>query len=245
MFCYGLPGAGKTVMAATVIDHLQRNYLSSATENSDKTGVAYLYYDHQACEHQKPETMLASIAKQFLARQMLFGAPLPTSIKNFYQKHRCSSSSSLSLPIISELVQSSLSFFETVYIVVDALDEGRSVKKLLAELQHIQAGSRAVHMFFTSRRESSITEAIEDLFPRHMSLGIAAQDGDMERYIDENIAGSTLLGRRSRMLSPEDKHRFISQAKSAIIRAANGMYVLFSRYTEVNCLLTIRELAFC
>ncbi|KAJ7252326.1 ankyrin repeat-containing domain protein [Mycena rebaudengoi] len=53
LWCRGMPGVGKTVLASIVINHLRENL---ANEN---TGVAVLYLDHRAIETHSPPNLLA------------------------------------------------------------------------------------------------------------------------------------------------------------------------------------------
>jgi hypothetical protein len=68
LFCPGIPGAGKTMVAAIAID-----YLLKLVHNS-LHGVAYVYCNYKAQEEQDASRMLAAILKQLVqARPSIIG----------------------------------------------------------------------------------------------------------------------------------------------------------------------------
>ena len=75
LFCPGIPGAGKTIIAAIVVDHLLTLFKDDLA-----TGIAYLYCNFGRQREQKAEDLLASLLKQLSMRQ----SPLPGSVKDLY-----------------------------------------------------------------------------------------------------------------------------------------------------------------
>ncbi|KAF2470523.1 ankyrin [Lindgomyces ingoldianus] len=70
LFCPGIPGAGKTMISAIVIDHLLR------TTQSGLVGVAYVYFNYKAKKDQDATSMLAAILKQLVQSQPSLVQPL-------------------------------------------------------------------------------------------------------------------------------------------------------------------------
>ena len=60
LFCPGIPGAGKTMMAAIAVNHLCR------TAGCDDIGVAYLFYNYKAQADQSASGLLAALLKQLV-----------------------------------------------------------------------------------------------------------------------------------------------------------------------------------
>ncbi|KAF2228994.1 ankyrin [Viridothelium virens] len=60
LFCPGIPGAGKTMMAAVGIDHL------SQTTNPNDTGLAYLFCSYKASFEQNAQNLFAALLKQLV-----------------------------------------------------------------------------------------------------------------------------------------------------------------------------------
>lgn len=79
LFCPGIPGAGKTILTAVVIDNLATRFADDPT-----IGVAYVYCNFQRQHEQKAEDLLASLLKQ-LTQGLSF---LPNSVKSLYNKHQ-------------------------------------------------------------------------------------------------------------------------------------------------------------
>ncbi|KAL8723847.1 MAG: hypothetical protein Q9181_007140, partial [Wetmoreana brouardii] len=130
LWLYGIPGAGKTVLAASIIE-------KAIQRSSDRVAVAFYYCDYKDIGTQIPRNILGSLAKQ-IARQDEQSFQV---LRTFYQQHRQSSRSSADYdPFeLSALITRMTTFFETTMIVVDALDEcekdTRTVTKLLAGLR--------------------------------------------------------------------------------------------------------------
>lgn len=113
LFCTGMPGAGKTVLAAIVIDHLSRKV------RCNTVGVAWLYCSYKSQREQTVEFKLATVLQQ------LVQVETPGTVKHaqkLMQEHK----QSMTRPTedqYRETLQAVLSEFKTIYVVVDALDE--------------------------------------------------------------------------------------------------------------------------
>lgn len=57
LFCPGIPGAGKTMIAAIAVDHLWRHV------QNDDIGVAYIYCNYKTQADQTPTNLVATILK--------------------------------------------------------------------------------------------------------------------------------------------------------------------------------------
>jgi hypothetical protein len=64
LFCPGIPGAGKTMMAAIAIDYLCR------TTGRDDIGVAYLFCNYKAQADQSASSLLAALLKQLVQSRL-------------------------------------------------------------------------------------------------------------------------------------------------------------------------------
>jgi hypothetical protein len=60
LFCPGMPGAGKTMIAALAIDHLSR------TIQNDTNGVVYIYCNYKTRADQNTTILLAAILRQLV-----------------------------------------------------------------------------------------------------------------------------------------------------------------------------------
>ncbi|KAF4158277.1 hypothetical protein CNMCM6936_005011 [Aspergillus lentulus] len=204
LFCPGIPGAGKTILTATVIDDLTTRFL-----DDQSIGIAYIYFNFRRQNEQKVEDLLASLLKQLSQEQ----PALPDSVGTLYKKHKDKGTRS-SLDEISEALRSVAAKYSRAYIFIDALDEcevyGRRTK-FLAEIFDLQAKC-AVNVFATSRFIPQITER----FKCSMTLEIRACDEDVRKYLKDRILQS-----ESAILVPVSE-----EIQSGIINAVDGMFLL-------------------
>jgi len=134
LFCPGIPGAGKTILASIIID-----YLCAHAQKNPDNGIAYLYFNFRRREEQKAEDLLASLLKQLIQER----SPLPDSVKALHNRHT-KNRTRPSLVEISEALQSVVAMYSRVLIIVDALDECQTSDGcrtvFLSELFNLQKG---------------------------------------------------------------------------------------------------------
>ncbi|KAJ7869388.1 hypothetical protein B0H13DRAFT_2253758 [Mycena leptocephala] len=76
VWCRGMPGAGKTVLCAIVVDYLRRNL------DSENIRIAVVYLNHKETEAQSPSNVLAAIWRQLILEQ-----PLSPTVEQLCAKH--------------------------------------------------------------------------------------------------------------------------------------------------------------
>ena len=113
LFCPGIPGAGKTILTSIVVEELNTRF-----KNDKSIGVAYLYCNYRRQDEQKPEHLLASLLKQLT--QGL--SSLPDSVKSLYNSHK-DRRTQPSFDEISRALQSVVTMYSRVFLIIDALDE--------------------------------------------------------------------------------------------------------------------------
>jgi Cdc6-like AAA superfamily ATPase len=205
LFCQGMPGAGKTMIASIVVDHLSVEF-----QNDASVGIAYLYCNFRRQDEQSLTELLSSLLKQLVQGQL----SVPESVKSLYERHK--DKARPSLDEILKVFYAVVADYSRTFIVIDALDEcqvsGGVRSKLLSELFHLQAQTEA-SLFATSR----FIPEIEKEFKGSMSLEIHASDEDVQRYLDGHMSQLPSFVSRSSDLKEE--------IKSEIIKAVDGMYV--------------------
>ena len=173
LFCPGIPGAGKTMIAAIAIDHL----LNTAQHSAH--GVAYVYCNYKAQEEQDVSSMLTAILKQLVS-----GRPSAVEhIERLHEKH-AGRGTKLSLDEITNALQNVLAHYPYVCVVIDALDECQNATRhqILAKLRDLQA-EKDVRLMVTAR----FIPDIEDAFRAALRLEVQASREDVKRF----IAGQT------------------------------------------------------
>jgi Cdc6-like AAA superfamily ATPase len=112
LFCPGIPGAGKTMMAAIAVDHLQK------TVQSADVGVAYIYCNYTRQADQTTSSLLAAMLKQLVQDRPSIAKP----VSSLYDHHEVPRTR----PSVEETLgalRSVLADYSRMYVVIDALDE--------------------------------------------------------------------------------------------------------------------------
>jgi Cdc6-like AAA superfamily ATPase len=201
LFCPGIPGAGKTMMAAIAIDHLQRSV------QSDFHGVAYIYCNYKAQQQQDLTSMLAAILKQLTQGQ----SPSLAYVERLHERH-AKHGTKPSLKDIYNTLEQVCSLYQTVYIVIDALDECQDStrRQLLTKVHDLQT-RRDVRLMVTSR---SMPE-IESEYQTALRLEVRATKEDIKRFVAHQIHRLPMCIRRDPTLQELVQER--------IIEAVDGM----------------------
>lgn len=176
LFCPGIPGAGKTVLASIVIEELQARFGSDGN-----TGIAFAYCSFQRHEEQTVRRLLASLIQQ-LVQDLI---PVPDSIRESYDNHLCKRTRP-SADELSRALRSVVGQFSRVFIVIDALDEcqssGGSRIRIIDEVFNLQADYN-LNFFATSRS----TPEIDFLFQKKPTRRIQAARSDILKYLNANL----------------------------------------------------------
>ncbi|KAF5572617.1 ankyrin repeat [Fusarium pseudoanthophilum] len=202
LFCPGIPGAGKTIMAATIIDHLMVTHHSEST-----IGVAYIYCDFRRKSDQTVNNLLASILKQLIKHspqrsrfiQELDISVRPTSAKMFVNLRQV------------------IGLYSKVFVVVDALDEceaaGGCRARFMAYIKDLQVKC-GINLLATSRFIFEITQT----FTGDPSIEIRAALVDINKYVEGHLDRLPKFVRGNSTLKGD--------IKKGISEAADGMFLL-------------------
>ena len=205
LFCPGIPGAGKTVLASIIINHLSERFHTNAG-----IGMAYIYFNYkQNVDNQNVENLLSSILKQLSQERSL----LPDSVKALHDQYR-KKRTRPSIDELSRALQSVAALYSRVFIIVDALDECQVTNgcraRFLTEIFNLQTKT-GVNLFATSRFIPEITE----MFKGSTSLEIRASEEDVRRYLEGHMSKLPTFVRNSSDLQEE--------VKAGIVKAVDGM----------------------
>ncbi|KAF4991196.1 hypothetical protein FDECE_14117 [Fusarium decemcellulare] len=169
LFCPGMPGAGKTILSSIVIDSLH-----ATARQEQNTGVAYVYCDYEHQDQQHITDILSSLLKQ------LCGAH-PAPVKGLYQQHKLHTTRP-SQEQLSKALESTITLYSRVFIVIDALDElgmdESAARALLNTIAQIRRGTHA-NLFATSRKIYGIMSKFEG----SATVEVKAQEEDVRTYL--------------------------------------------------------------
>ncbi|KPM37589.1 hypothetical protein AK830_g8957 [Neonectria ditissima] len=211
LFCPGIPGAGKTILASVVVEELIEK-----CEADPRIGVGFIYCNYQRQDSQSFSDLLASLLKQFSQET----SSISDVLQSLYDKH----ASKKTRPTSSELsqtLQHVLSQYPQSYIAIDALDECKECdrRKLLAELNKLQTAT-TTNIFATSRGISDVL----DHFKSSPSLEVRASRQDVEIYVLHNMAQLPTVVQVNPKLQEE--------IKLSISEAVDGMFLLAKLYLD-------------
>ena len=207
MWCNGIPGAGKTILASIVIDRLEQEVMFNAEDV-----LAYVYCSYQNPEHTSLN-LLASILQQLAQRQ----AVLPQRIKDSYTRHTAEGTKPALEEILVEL-QAISRDLNKVFIVVDALDECAQEKGTrISFLEAMPKIGNRFRLLITSRTTTNVFNHL----PSAVCINIDAKDADVTKYLKSRILGERRLQRI--IAGDVDLEETIIKT---ILRNAKGMFLL-------------------
>ena len=214
LFCSGIPGAGKTVLASLVIDHLE------SRKAAINPMVAYIFFDYKDQERQTVKAILRSLLRQVIQAigeipqsiQQLYDA-LPLDKKeNTMDEDQCTS-------LLKNLIRDQP---RDTFLIFDALDEcpdiGHDSKEARSRINSAMLKLATVgRLFITARPHVHPATVIPDCH----HLEIRATDSDMCCYIDARIKEHERL----RRLVGSDL-QLANRLNETLCRKANGMFLL-------------------
>lgn len=205
LWIHGIPGAGKTVLAAHLVQELSR---VCETAKHQKWVTVYYY-----CHHLHNQDEATPFLRWLLCQLCRQTHSLPAELRKLY---------GLALePSATDLLQglaSILQLFDKVFVVVDALDESQPHENLLTILQTIGKDSLRfgnIQLLATSREYASIERVMVDIAsPLSMSTSLVTED--IRRYIVARIQSNPVFQRW-----PEELRAEVEEALST---GAKGMF---------------------
>ncbi|TFK21926.1 hypothetical protein FA15DRAFT_623215, partial [Coprinopsis marcescibilis] len=209
----GMPGAGKTVLACIVVEHLQK-----LVEESESKDVCILFAFCRYTERLMVIDILFAILRQLLERhpQVLpFVMPM-------YERHKREGTRPSEGEIVGLLRQIATSgLFKKTFYILDGLDEAAS--DIQVDLLRILSSLR-VHFFITSRP----LDSLKDILPDARFLTIIASDPDIALLIDQKVDRIPAL-RRLLM----DNATLKADVVSIIGSRSSGMFLLASLHLDM------------
>jgi Cdc6-like AAA superfamily ATPase len=204
LFCPGNPGAGKTVISATVVD-----YLSTKYQQDPDVSIAYLYFDFNRKHEQRPKDLFASLLRQFIPKR----PTVPEIVRALNTQYKANRGAVTSEELLKAL-HSVIKLYAKSLIVIDGLDECEVLNgcrsRFLSAIASLQTQC-GTGIFVTSRGIPEIAESFKD----SLTMEIRAQSDDVRKYLDGHI---------SRLPAFVGKNPELQQEiQTAILAAVDGM----------------------
>ncbi|KAL8991563.1 MAG: hypothetical protein Q9169_007837 [Polycauliona sp. 2 TL-2023] len=211
---WGIPGCGKTVLSATVIEELT----DICSHNPDHA-LAYFYFAFDDQALQRVERMVRSLFAQLCTQR----ASIPKCVDALYSK--CSQGRSQPIPPTYDMLRNTfrllLDCFGHVFIVLDALDECTERHNLVLALEDIASWHKpSLHMLTTSRKEFELEECMRTLTREVDRVGI--EGVPVEADISSYVLGRLRTDRRLRRWHKSEQEETIV---STLTSKAQGMFL--------------------
>ncbi|RHZ64367.1 hypothetical protein CDV55_104908 [Aspergillus turcosus] len=207
LFCPGIPGAGKTILASVVVDELEARF-----GNDRDVGIAYIFcsFENRDDQIQNPASLLASLLRQLAQSRV----KMPDSIVALYDKHRLKGTRP-SFNETSKALRLVVQSLPRVFVVIDALDECSrlTISQILDELFDLQA-TRNLNLLATSRFIPEIMAKFRD----KPTEEIRATKTDVMTYLNANMNKLHASVSRNQQLQ--------QKIANEISDAAGGMFLL-------------------
>lgn len=199
LFCPGIPGAGKTMMAAIVVRHLCN------VPASNDMMVAWFYCNYRMRHDQSAYNVLSALLRQFIERD----TSVPDSLWGFLGNCK----SKRSYPTNNELAEAfslACTGVRKSFVVVDALDEldERERRKLIPLLRRIRSTSK-IRLLVTSR------PGYEQQFRDATCLEVRASEADIRKYVAGRIPDMCSFVQKDETLRNE--------IQESIVQVVDGM----------------------
>ncbi|KAK8017199.1 hypothetical protein PG991_008275 [Apiospora marii] len=178
LFCHGMPGAGKTILASIIISDLEQKFL-----DSNSATVAYIYLSFQQKDEQNIEGLMSSLLKQITQTR----PSLPEAVANLYRKH----ASKQTKPMLGEILDAlrlAMAEDSKTFVIIDALDEyhplASSRGRFLLILSDLQDKTR-MNLLTTARPIPDIRLHFNETRSSH--LEVRASEDDIRTYLRSNV----------------------------------------------------------
>ncbi|TGO69528.1 hypothetical protein BOTNAR_0010g00270 [Botryotinia narcissicola] len=207
LWIHGIPGAGKTILMASVIREIEQT-------QDPSHGLAMFYCDYKDTQTHDPRTILETLARQLiLQHEHAF-----MQLEAFCEKHHMTESTqgSATTDDLCEFVVELSRNFSTTSIVVDGLDEiAEDRAEVTRLLKSLNKPSGTIKTLLASRNEVDIRIVLED----YPCVSIAAKSGDLRLYVHSEIEKRTKLGK----LRIRD-HNLKDHIVKVLTEGADGMF---------------------
>jgi len=197
----GAPGAGKSVTAASMIEHLRRH---------DDTPILYFFFRYIISANRRPRSLIRDFLAQLLPHSIRLQATLQplvgTDLDDFSDE------------ILWEHFLTGLSSIKKAYCVVDALDEMELVPndRFLNRLNDLATFRPNVKLLMTSRPKQYLQSGLRDTSIVHISL-------------EDDLVGKDIglfVSYRLKSVLPDDSQRILRESlASKIAERSRGLFL--------------------
>ena len=218
LWCPGVPGAGKTMLASLVIDTLRQSVSASHAQETDpaRQGLAGLYCSYRNPDN--PSSLVGSVLSQLLSLMEQPPQVDPGAILDLEKL----------LPVLSSVFD----HYSRLYLVIDALDECADVQALLEHLREMldlanrNESAPDVHILITGRH--NVAHEVQRKLMPNARLEISSDNEDVRKYLKQNLRTQSQL-----LEWITEDCEFENQIIDSIITHLAGMFLLARLYMDI------------
>ncbi|KAF8463921.1 hypothetical protein BDZ91DRAFT_297131 [Kalaharituber pfeilii] len=213
LWCYGIPGSGKSVLSTAVVKHLLDTCFQQPTSGPRKTFISYFFCTFNEQRSLKFEELVRSLIKQVLF--VFHGtAEFEEYLATFLDKYN----NIPSTDAWQDLLIRSLGIPNDTYIILDGVDEcdGDFQARVLLLKNKLLNMPRRVKIYLSSRKDVYLARNITPSFS--ISLDDIGSRPEIEGYIDLSLKQRYDDG-RLRVQDPA----MIQEIKHALMVGVDGM----------------------
>ncbi|KAL8343385.1 hypothetical protein RB601_004359 [Gaeumannomyces tritici] len=181
LWIWGIPGAGKTILASSVIKRLE-----SLQNTEPLLGVAYYYCTHARATGNDVESFLGWVISQLCHQSGLF---VPVDIECGYSR-----GARLTIKEMLNSLLETCQGFNRVFVIIDGLDESHSRRDFLGCLKSMMSapGLDNLRVLVASRDEQDIKDALLPI-ATDVSMSNDVVDEDIGRFIQTQLQVDPVL----------------------------------------------------
>lgn len=207
LYCHGIPGCGKTVLASTIVDDLRDN-------GSRKAKLAYYYCDYADQRTLQTETILGTLLKQFF-----IGGCIPEEIEAQLPSDLGERDQVLDLNELAAILFLAVRLSPASYLILDGFDEcEKPTRQQIIQLIHELSGLKTVKIFLTCREEDEILRSFRG--NPTIRISSSALEGDIEAFVKGSVSSRITSG-NLRIRNPNLEHEIVSE----LVSKARGMFL--------------------
>ncbi|RSL87483.1 hypothetical protein CDV31_016241 [Fusarium ambrosium] len=208
----GNPGIGKTTLAASVLENLQKSCTSSAGDSAEI--VIYFFFSYA-----NPESTSRLNAYREILSQIFHGYQHDTAIFDAFTLARMrSSSSKASTNDLLELLNMLASrHMENLKLLLDGVDESDDPDRVVSDMITALKGTGAKILFFSRPNVKTFRAYTATAQLTCLSLTRRNVEGDIRQYLSERLAN---LVDRGLLAQPPTEH-----LTNHLLDCANGMFL--------------------
>ncbi|KAF4944315.1 hypothetical protein FSARC_14704 [Fusarium sarcochroum] len=208
----GLPGAGKTYLSATVIDHARDYFQAKAFEHSsDHCRVFFVFVSHNTPNNLTALSVLQSLAFQAAEDNQDFQSILVASNERQLRGHT---------GYVTDLLQAYLATIGPGCLIIDGLDEMEPFERkiLLQKLESLSNDCMKLRFLISSRAEDDILKSMEQ---KARTIRIEHRNaGSIQQYVDHRCRDWMAREQFDRYARTE-----VLQVTASLSAKAEGMFL--------------------